>query len=158
MGSSPKWPTKRWPLEHFRKLAERILERFDARIVLFGSRDEADFAREFRNFDPDRVLNLIGQTELEDLPAFFQKLHLVVSGDTALLHVAAAMDVPIAAIFGPTDPKRHIPPARKIAVFMRNLPCQPCYSGVCKQKEQLECVKRISVDEVYETCKRFLET
>ena len=157
MGSSPKWPTKRWPAAHYRKLAERIFDRYDARILLFGSPGEAELANEFRDFDPDRVVNLIGKTGIEDLPAFFQKLHFVVSGDTALLHVAAAMHVPIAAIFGPTDPKRHVPPAKKIAVFMRNLPCQPCYSGVCKEKETMGCLAHISVDEVFDTAKRFLE-
>ena len=158
MGSSPKWPTKRWPAENFKKLAERLLEKYNARIVLFGSREEAELWNFFRTFDTDRVLDVIGRTDLEDLPAFFQKLHLVVSGDTALLHVAAAMNVPIAALFGPTDPKRHVPPAQRIAVFMRNLSCQPCYKGVCKQKDFMACLKRISVDEVFDTCVRLLES
>lgn len=156
MGSSPQWLTKRWPPECFKELAERLFDAHDARIVLFGSRDEADLGNIFRDFDADRVLNLIGQTGLEDLPAFFQKLHLVVSGDTALLHVAAAMDVPIVALFGPTDPKRHVPPARRINTLMKNVPCQPCYDGTCKEKDPMACMRRISVDEVFENCERLL--
>ncbi|OQA57836.1 MAG: ADP-heptose--LPS heptosyltransferase 2 [Candidatus Omnitrophica bacterium ADurb.Bin277] len=157
MGSSPKWPTKRWPPGHYRELARRILDRYDARILLLGSGEEEVFASEFRDFDSDRVVNLFGKTGIEDLPAFFQKMHFVVSGDTALLHVAAAMHVPFAAIFGPTDPKRHIPPAKKMAVFMKNLPCQPCYRGTCGEKEAMVCLTHVSVDEVFEAVQRFLE-
>ncbi|HOG23255.1 MAG TPA: lipopolysaccharide heptosyltransferase II [Candidatus Omnitrophota bacterium] len=157
MGSSPKWPTKRWDPQFFKKLAEKIFDHYDARILLLGSPGEEGLADVFRDFDPDRVVNLIGKTTLEDLPAFFQKLHFVVSGDTALLHVAAAMHVPTAAIFGPTDPKRHVPPSRKIAIFTKNLSCQPCYQGRCKEKEMMGCLNHVTVDEVFDAARRFLD-
>jgi len=156
MGSSPNWPSKRWPSDHFVALAKRLFEKYDARIVLIGSPDEADLAQPFYSFGGDKVLDLIGKTALEELPAFFKDLSLVVTGDTAPLHMAAAMNVPIVSLFGPTDAKRHVPPGKKIDVLFHHLPCQPYYDGVCKAKEPLACLAHISVEDVFEHCQRIL--
>jgi len=156
MGSSPNWPSKRWPAEHFVALAKRLLEKYDARIVLIGSPDEADLGQPFYSFGSGKILDLIGKTALEELPAFFKQLHLVVTGDTAPLHMAAAMNVPVVALFGPTDAKRHLPPGKKIDVLSHHLSCQPCYDGVCKAKEMQACLKHISAEEVFEHCQRAL--
>lgn len=156
MGSSPNWPSKRWPGEYFVALADRLLEKYDARIVLVGSSDEAVLGEAFQKFGSSKILDVIGKTTLEELPAFFKRFHLVVTGDTAPLHIAAAMNVPTLALFGPTDPKRHAPPGRKVVALSHHLPCQPCYDGVCKEKESGACLKHISVDEVFENCQRLL--
>jgi len=156
MGSSPKWPSKRWPTDHFMELAKRLFEKYDARIMLIGAPEEADLGQPFYSFPAGKVLDLIGKTALEELPAFFGQLHLVVTGDTAPLHMAAAMKVPIVALFGPTDAKRHIPPGKKIAVLSHHLSCQPCYDGACKAQEKLACLTHISVEEVFENCQRML--
>ncbi|MFH0985468.1 MAG: lipopolysaccharide heptosyltransferase II [Candidatus Omnitrophota bacterium] len=156
MGSSPNWPSKRWPAEQFVALAKRFFEKYDARIVLIGAPEETDLGRPFYSFGSGKVLDLIGKTALEELPAFFKQLHLVVTGDTAPLHMAAAMNVPIVALFGPTDAKRHVPPGKKIDVLSHHMPCQPCYEGICKAKEKMACLTRISVEEVFERCQRAL--
>ncbi len=156
MGSSPNWPSKRWPLASFQKLAERLLAVGDHRIILIGSPGETDLCEAFQSVPPEKVLNLIGKTSLEDLPALFKYLHLVITGDTAPLHVAAAMGVPTVAFFGPTDPKRHAPPVKNIVTLSRHLQCQPCYDGICKEEDKQACLTHIPVDEVFETCQRFL--
>ena len=156
MGSSPNWPSKRWPAGHFQDLAKRLLEKYDARIVLIGSPDEAPLGEAFHRFGEGKVLDIIGKTGLEDLPAIFKQLHLVVTGDTAPLHVAVAMNVPTLALFGPTDPRRHLPPGKKVAVLSHHLACQPCYEGVCKEKDPQACLVHISVDEAFDNCQRLL--
>lgn len=156
MGSSLHWPSKRWPPEHFLSLAKRLLEKQDARILLIGSPGEELLGEPFSPLSEKKVLNLIGKTPLEDLPAVFKQLHLVVTGDTAPLHIAAAMNVPVVALFGPTDSKRHLPPGKKIVALSHHLACQPCYDGVCKEKDPIACLKHISVEEVFETCQRLL--
>ncbi len=156
MGSSPKWPSKRWPAASFRELGERLSEKYDARIVLIGSRDEIPLGESFRSFKEGRVLDILGKTGLDDLPAIFKHLHLVVTGDTAPLHMAAAMGVPTLALFGPTDARRHLPPGKKITSLSRHLACQPCYEGTCREKDPQACLTHISVDEVFEHCQRML--
>lgn len=156
MGSSPRWQTKRWPAANYSALAARLREENDCRIVLFGS---AEDARELDGkFDPAMpgVLNLMGKTSLRDLIPVLREMDVVVTGDTAPLHVAAAVRARIVALFGPTDSRRHMPPAQTGTVFQRNLPCQPCYSGSCKIEDKLACLKKISVDEVFQAVKRHL--
>ena len=65
------------------------------------------------------------------------------------MHVAAAMRTPVVALFGPTNPERHLPPADKMKVICRReLPCHPCYSTTCKIKTHA-CMKDISAMEVF---------
>lgn len=156
MGSSPNWPSKRWPAEYFQELGKRLLERYDARILLIGSKEETALGEGFHALGNGRVLDLIGKTGLEELPAFFKRLSLLVTGDTAPLHMAAAMNVPTVVLFGPTEARRHVPPGKKIDILSHHLACQPCYEGVCKEKDFQACLRHISVDEVFEHCQRLL--
>ncbi len=157
LGSSPKWETKRWPVENFARLAQKLIQRQNVKVVLFGAPNEANLANMFENFPKEKILNLIGKTRLDELPAYFKSLSLVVTGDSAPLHIAAAMDVPIIALFGPTDAKRHAPPAKKIDILFYHTRCQPCYKGVCSEEENQACLRKVSVDEVYDHAKRILE-
>lgn len=156
IGSSPTWPTKRWPLPHFEELSNRLIQRKNCRVVLIGSSEDADLAQEFETKKPEAVINLVGKTSLADLVPLVKRLDVVVTGDTAPLHVAGAVKTKIVALFGPTDPKRHMPPGNDALVFMRHLDCQPCYQGTCHNKEKLACLKRISVEEVFQAVEKQL--
>jgi lipopolysaccharide heptosyltransferase II len=152
VGSSPKWPTKRWPAESFIELSKRLTKEFKCEIVLMGSEGEGLPASLFEN--EKNVINLIGKTSLSDLVSVVRRLDVLVTGDTAPLHIAAASQIPVVALFGPTDPKRHMPPAKSSLVLVKNLSCQPCYSGTCKNTEALACLKQISVQEVFQAVQR----
>jgi len=67
--------------------------------------------------------------------------------DSAPLHIAAAMQVPIVAFFGPTDSRRHIPPAKKIVILEKKLACAPCYRSRCRILTHA-CMKDIQPEEV----------
>jgi lipopolysaccharide heptosyltransferase II len=157
VGSSPKWPTKRWPAGSFRMLAERLIHECGCRIVLIGSRHDAELGKHFEGFPAGDVLNMLGETSYQELVSLFKRLDVVVTGDTAPLHVAAAMKTKIVGLFGPTDPKRHMPPAEGAVVLQRGLSCSPCYSGTCRMEDPLLCLTQISVDEVFEAVRRQLE-
>ncbi len=155
MGSSPGWPTKRWPVEHFRELAERIVQDLDGRVVLLGAPGEEGLADVFKNHSlgTDRLINLIGKTTFSDMASVIKRSNVLVSGDSAPIHIAAATKTKLVAFFGPTEPKRHLPPGADHAVLVRRIPCQPCYSGHCKNPDTLECLKKIKVNEVFEQVK-----
>jgi ADP-heptose:LPS heptosyltransferase len=70
--------------------------------------------------------------------------------------VASAVKTKIVALFGPTDPKRHMPPGTGAVVLSRSLECAPCYQGICKNAEPLACLRKISVNEVFESVRRQL--
>jgi len=155
IGSSPAWPTKRWPTEYFEDLAARLCAK-NIRVVLIGSPEDALIAQQFKDRENQLILDLTGKTALEDLVSVVKRLDVLVTGDTAPLHVAAATKTRIVSLFGPTDPRRHMPPTMDAVVLMRRLQCQPCYSGRCKNREELACLKKISVDEVWDALMRQL--
>lgn len=155
IGSSPAWPTKRWPPEYFEELSARLCAK-NIRVVLIGSPEDAAIAKNFKDLENKFILNLTGQTVLEDLVSVVKRLDVLVTGDTAPLHVAAATRTRIVSLFGPTDPRRHMPPTMDAVVLMRRLQCQPCYSGRCKNRDELACLKKISVDEVWDALMRQL--
>ncbi len=157
-GSSPAWLTKRWPLEFFEELAGLLVERAGCRVVLLGTAEDAIRTKEFPGTESGVVLDLAGKTTLEDLVAVIHRLDLVVTGDSAPLHVAAALKKKIVSLFGPTDPRRHMPPTPDATVFCRRLECQPCYQGKCRNPEELACLRRITVEEVYEAVLKQLRT
>lgn len=154
VGSSPKWESKRWPAPYFRELAGRLSRELDCKIVLIGAPEDEQAAVWATDFAS--VVNLVGKTTLSDLVPLMKKLDVVVTGDTAPLHVAAAVKARIVALFGPTDPKRHMPPANHATVLARTLQCQPCYSGTCVIEDKMACLKKISVDEVFQSVKKHL--
>lgn len=154
LGSSPKRPTKRWPVAHFIQLARRLKRELPCRIVLVGSPEDRGEADAFMEKAGEGVLDLVAKTSLPDLVALVRELDVIVTGDTAPLHVAMAVKTKAVALFGSTDPKRHVPPGHEVAVFYRNLPCQPCYQGTCQIEETLACLTHISADEVFEAVKK----
>lgn len=156
LGSSPQWETKRWPIESFRELGDRLARELNASVVLIGSKEDVPLAYHYLSRPADYVLDLTGRTSPQDLIAVTEKLSALISGDTAPLHAAAALGIPVAALFGPTDPKRHMPPAENASVISKRLPCQPCYSGRCRLAEKMACMTKISPDEVFESVRKLL--
>lgn len=158
VGSSVNWPTKRWPAEYFNSLTNKILEQTDSRVILIGAGSDLLLAEAIQVPDNSRFLNMAGKTDLQGLAALMKHVDILVSGDTAPLHVGAAMQSKIIALFGPTDSGRHMPPARGAIVIQKHLACQPCYSGQCKNAEALACLKHITVDEVLDAVKKHLRS
>ncbi len=156
VGSSPNWPTKRWPLENFKALADDLIEKHQCRVILLGTEEDLELTKGFANGHSDKVINLVGKTSLQDLVSLVKSLDVLVTGDTAPLHIAAAMKTKIVSLFGPTDAKRHMPPATKPIVLTRHLPCQPCYKGECRNEENLACLRKISVSEVLQAVQKQL--
>ncbi|MDP3921581.1 MAG: lipopolysaccharide heptosyltransferase II [Candidatus Omnitrophota bacterium] len=158
LGSSPKWLTKRWPLENFKALARRLQESENTRVVLIGSAEDGEIADQFLAGETAHVLNMVGKTSSRELIPLVKRLDVLVTGDTAPLHVASAVGTDIVALFGPTDPKRHMPPGNNHVVINRRLACQPCYRGTCSNEEDLACLRQISIEEVFNAVRKKLNS
>ncbi len=155
IGSSPRWPTKRWPIEYFHSLAKELVKKLGCRVILVGSPEDEALAKSF-SMNGGEVISFVGKTSLRDLVSLIKRINVLVTGDTAPLHVGSALGVPTVALFGPTDPRRHLPPGRKVTSIARRLPCQPCYKGNCRNSEELACLKKIGVEEVFEAVSKHL--
>ncbi len=156
VGSSAKWLTKRWPIENFAELAKRLVIENNFRIVLLGGAEDVSLGDAFKllTLREGALMNWIGKTTLPELVAVMKRLHVVVSGDSAPIHIAAATKPRLVALFGPTEPAKHMPPGNDHVVFVKRIKCQPCYEPECANRVKLECLKLIRVDEVLEAVKK----
>jgi len=131
-------PAKRWP--YFRELAERI----ETPVVLLGSAKDQEAAAAIHG------RNLVGKTALDEAIRLIAGASAVVSNDSGLMHVAAALGRPQVALFGSSSPE-HTPPASASArVLWLRLECSPCFERECPLGH-FRCMKEITVDRVLAT-------
>jgi len=156
LSASRGWPTKNWPAGHFMDLARLVEQKLGARVLLLGDREAEPAGGAFDPAKFPSVINLTGKTSLGEWISCINRVDVLVTGDSAPMHVAAACGTPFVALFGPTDPRRHLPPARHFAVLRKNLDCAPCYSGECREKRFI-CLPGIEVEEVFREIVQLLE-
>lgn len=141
ISASPRWLTKAWPLSYIARLCEELSRR-DMRVVITGTeKDKGQAERLLAMLEGSRPLDACGKTTVNQLACLIKKCSAYVCCDSAPLHIAAAMGIPFVALFGPTDPRRHLPPARDYVVINRQLDCQPCYKSKCKHRKCMELIK-----------------
>ena len=155
ISASPKWPTKNWPLEYMAKLCD-ILGQKNVRVILTGENKDKGLGRKLIAKARAKPASFIGKTSILQLAALIKHCKAYISPDSAPLHVAAGMQVPIIAFFGPTDPRRHMPPAEKQVILQKTMKCSPCYSSVCKIKTHA-CMKEILPEEVARKVMQFIK-
>ena len=154
ISASPRWSSKTWPAEYILKLCEELGFQ-DIRVVFTGTQDDAAYANMLANtVSSSKIINLCGKTTINQLAVLIKKCAVYLSADSAPLHIASAMKTPFVGLFGPTDPKRHIPPSETCIVIDKNLKCSPCYKPRCSKKR---CMKSISPQEVLEAIKKLLK-
>ena len=160
---NPNMSWKRWEPKKFAALADALITENDADIIIFGGPGEKKMNEEIkaltRNNDRVRVET---DNTLKQSAALIQKCSLMVSNDSGLMHVADGVDTPIVAIFGATPEYRNGPTASKHIIVKKDLPCRPCRTHSiqkfeCVNKNYLECLKSISVDEVKNAAQELLK-
>lgn len=142
---------KRWPLQSFAELGRKLLaEDPRARIVVLGAPSEREALKEITaKLDPERAA-VVAQPSIEQTMAHLQLADCVVSGCTGPLHLATLVDVPIVALFGPTDPHVTGPTGNYVAVLSAGLDCSPCYApGYERGCGAPTCMTGIGVERVY---------
>ncbi|MDD5668764.1 MAG: lipopolysaccharide heptosyltransferase II [Candidatus Omnitrophica bacterium] len=153
ISASRRWSSKMWPLEHCAVLCEELAKR-DMRIVVTGASIDIPLAQSLVNrVGQSKIINLCGKTTINQLACLIRQCAVYISGDSAPLHVAASMDVPFIALFGPTDSRRHVPPARRYRVIKKDMSCGPCYKSKCRQAD---CMRNISPAEVLKAVESLL--
>lgn len=145
---------KRWPPDRVAQVIARLSAE-GVTSVLVGARDDRESGRAIESSLPPGagVVNLIGRTSLGELVGVIARAAAFVSNDSGAMHVAAALAVPLTAIFGPTD-ERVTAPAGAADVILRDVFCRPCMLRECPIDHR--CMKRIDVDSVYTSVARHL--
>lgn len=147
-------PAKMWFPDRFARVADRIVENFGARVLLFGSRGDQDVAESVRRYASRPLINIAGRTTLKEAVALIARCDLFLSNDSGLMHVAGALGVPMIAIFGSTNPAATSPVGNRSIVITKAVNCSPCLKKKCPT--DFRCMDRIGADEVYEAAMRLL--
>ena len=138
-------PAKQWPPAHYAELARRLAAR-GFQIWILGSAKDSAVARSIVNSNP-AVFDLTGQTGLGDAVDLLALTRAAVTNDSGLMHVAAALDVPLVAIFGSSSPEHTPPLSHRAAIETLRLSCAPCFERHCPLGHT-RCLTDITPDRV----------
>ena len=141
-------PAKRWPAEKYGELARRLFENHRAVSLVFGTAADAGAARIIVRDSGGCAVDMTGKTELMGAMALIDGCDAFVTNDSGLMHVAAALQTPLAAIFGSTDSVATGPFSENAHIVRKDIPCSPCLKTHCKT--DFECMESIMVDDVLE--------
>jgi heptosyltransferase I len=154
-----RWPTKCWPAQNFAELVRLFAQNeSDARFVVMGGAGDRPAGEIITRAAPERVLNLCGETTLPEMVEWLRLCRLMITNDTGPMHAAAALGLPVVALFGPTDPQ-NTGPYGQLENVMRidSLPCAPCFKSSCRWKNPMECLTAITPEAVFEFAQKKLE-
>jgi heptosyltransferase-1 len=140
----------RWPAERFGKLASIL----PLKTVVVGSKGDRRLADEVVEVSAGKALSLAGKTDLKGLIGIIKHARLMVTNDTGPMHIAAALGIPVFAIFGPANPTRTGPYGAGHTVIRKEIECSPCYKRTCKTPS---CIDMIKVKEVEAVISAFLK-
>lgn len=122
---------KCWPPERFADFVNRFRLHTDADVVFFGTPSEETVFEAIAAGIKGLSISLVGKTEIADLPALLSQCQLFVGNDSGAMHVAAAVGLPVVAVFGPTDPQGTAPITPRCTVVQEKPYCSPCFLRRC---------------------------
>lgn len=144
------WETKLWIKGRWRELALKVKDLGYQPLFLWGNKKEKERMEE----EGKGEIPLVPFLTIPQLMKLISLSRLVISGDTFPLHIADALGIPVVGIYGPSSPFRNGPLSRKSKIVFHELPCSFCYKRKCRD---LECMKRIDVESVFQKVKEILE-
>lgn len=146
---------KRWLPERFAAVADGLAHEFGLQVVLTGGPGETEIGRVIEHSMETPALNLIGQTSVRQLMTVLANCQLVITNDSGPMHVAAAFDVPVVAVFGPTDHTTTSPRSQNYRIVRKPTDCAPCLLRQCPTDHR--CMRAIFPEDVLDAAREVLK-
>ena len=164
------WPTKRWAPEKFIRLADKLTGQAcltptsektnnpvgdgharpvnNTKVIMSWGPQEKEIIGNIKSSENNKIA-IMPQSTIKQLAAIIKSCNLFVGSDTGPTHLAAALKVPVVGLYGPSDPERNGPYGTKNIIIQKDIPCASCWKRECGT---IDCMKNISVNEVFEAC------
>jgi lipopolysaccharide heptosyltransferase I len=155
LGVASRWPTKRWPPEHFAALARRAQERFGGTAVFVGGHDETHLSQQTATLLTGPTLDLTGRTDLPRLTAVLERSDVMLANDTGPLHLAVALGRPVVAPYTCTKIRLNGPFGQDANAVESTVWCQGSYLKKCRR---LECMTELTPERLWPVLERELLT
>lgn len=147
-------PAKCWLPPRYRALAESFVKSDDKAVLFFGDSQSSGLINQITEGLSKNTFNLAGKTSLRELAALISQCDLMISNDSGPMHMAAALKVPLLALFGSTN-EITTGPYKHGTVIHKHVSCSPCYLRTCPI--DFKCMKQITTDEVIHKAHQMLE-
>ena len=139
--------TKEWQAEKFREVIKGLLGQKRFKVILMGDGVKPRVSSSIKELiKDDSLIDMVGKTDLNQLFALIERLNILLTCDSACMHIAGDLGIKVLALFGPTDVKKYGPTGRYDAVIRKDLECAPCNKALCRLNH--ECMQKITAKEV----------
>jgi heptosyltransferase-2 len=146
---------KRWAKEKFVELIQSLIKEWGVKIILVGDKDDLPINKYIAEHAQCPLIDLTVKTDIAQLGSLLKKAKLLVTNDSAVLHLGSYLNVPILAIFGPTNEAKYGPWSDNFAIVKKDIFCRPCEKAQCKF-QTLECMQLIKVEDVLREVRNLL--
>ena len=145
---------RRWPKERFAQLGDRLIEKYSVKVVFTGTGEEEILVKETLSLMKNKhsAISAADKFNIKELAAFIKRCKFFVSNDTAPVHIASAMGIPVVGFYGPNTPGLYGPRGKNDLVFYKDPYCSPCitnYNAKISKCNDPRCVVSITVEEVF---------
>jgi heptosyltransferase-2 len=154
-------PSKQWKAHHIVRLIQLWIAERGGKVVLLGSPKDIEITAQIMellnqsSFSLEQVINLCGQTRLEEALALISQATAVVANDSGLMHAACALKIPVVAIYGPTSPLWAPPLGEHVKAVSLELACSPCRQRICPLGHHA-CMEDINAELIFASLKDVL--
>ncbi|HEY7152984.1 MAG TPA: glycosyltransferase family 9 protein [Gemmataceae bacterium] len=155
IGPGARWPTKRWPPEHFAALAGRVRAEFGGSVFFVGGGDETPLAAAVRACLSGPAHDLTGRTTLPQLAALLERADVMLANDTGPLHLAAALGRPVVAPYTCTKVRLNGPYGAEHGAVETTVPCQGSYVKRCAN---MACMMELTPDRLWPPLREVLRS
>ncbi|MBD3182475.1 lipopolysaccharide heptosyltransferase II [Candidatus Poribacteria bacterium] len=149
------WRHRCWPAQKFAEVGDMAISNKNASVVVLGGPKESDILEDISNRMKNKPILMKANMTIPQLAGVIQQCNLFISNDTGPMHISVAVNTPTIGLFGPGNHIKFRPLGEQNTFIRHNTPCSPCKQFTDRCKDNI-CMKKISVDEVWEVVKEKL--